>query len=64
MQRIKITLEMHPDDYKRMREAAQSAQMPETAFCALAIHKGVKVLLNDQAAINALLHPLDAGVTQ
>jgi hypothetical protein len=35
---------MHPDDYRRMREAAQTAQIPEPEFCALAIHKGVVVL--------------------
>ncbi|MBX3808282.1 hypothetical protein ACUW9Q_004725 [Ralstonia pickettii] len=44
MQRITVTLEMHPDDYRRMREAAQTAQIPEPEFCALAIHKGVVVL--------------------
>lgn len=64
MQRITITLEMHPADYKRMREAAQSAQIPEPEFCALAIHKGVKLLMNCQADMNVLLDPLNTGTTK
>ncbi|MEX3960124.1 hypothetical protein [Trinickia sp. EG282A] len=37
-------LDLHPEDYRRMREAADKARMPQGEFCGLALHTGIGVL--------------------
>ncbi|WP_063888797.1 hypothetical protein [Burkholderia stagnalis] len=44
VQKVSIVLDMHPDDYRRMREAADSARMPEEEFCGLALHRGIGMM--------------------
>ena len=44
VQKVSVVLDLHPEDYRRMREAADNARMPEGEFCGLALHRGIGVL--------------------
>jgi hypothetical protein len=44
VQKVSVVLDMHPEDYRRMREAADNAGLPEGEFCGLAIHRGIDAL--------------------
>jgi hypothetical protein len=43
VQRVSINLDLHPEDYRRMVEAARKAQMSEADFCTLAVHRETSV---------------------
>lgn len=44
LKRVPVLLELHPEDYRRMREAAVTSRMSENDFYALAMHKGIGLL--------------------
>ncbi|WP_050451592.1 hypothetical protein [Candidatus Burkholderia verschuerenii] len=44
VQKVSVVLDLHPEDYRRMREAAENAKMPEGEFCGLALHRGIGML--------------------
>ena len=44
VQKVSVVLDLHPEDYRRMREAADNARMPEGEFCGLALHRGIGML--------------------
>jgi hypothetical protein len=44
VQKVSVVLDLHPEDYRRMREAANNARMPEGEFCGLALHRGIGML--------------------
>ncbi|SEU40115.1 hypothetical protein SAMN03159335_06196 [Burkholderia cepacia] len=44
VKKVAVVLDMHPEDYRRMREAADNARMPEGEFCGLALHRGIGLM--------------------
>ncbi|HDR9068185.1 hypothetical protein G3N96_05135 [Burkholderia sp. Se-20373] len=44
VKKVAVVLDMHPEDYRRMREAADDARMPEGEFCGLALHRGIGLM--------------------
>lgn len=46
VKKVAVVLDLHPEDYRRMREAADSARMPEGEFCGLALHRGIGLMLD------------------
>ncbi|KVO15118.1 hypothetical protein [Burkholderia ubonensis] len=44
VKKVSVVLDMHPEDYRRMREAADNAEMPEGEFCGLALHRGIGLM--------------------
>jgi hypothetical protein len=47
MKRVLINLDMHPDDYSRVRSGAKATKIPEKEFVGLALHRGVEVLVRE-----------------
>jgi len=43
-QKVPFSLDLHPDDYRRLSETARAAEMTEKEFGALAIHRGICIL--------------------
>jgi hypothetical protein len=59
LQRVSVVLDLHPEDYRRMRETADHAKMPEAEFCGLALHHGIGMLRDlrcDRPTKAAVLH--------
>ncbi|MBR8085591.1 hypothetical protein KDX23_22915 [Burkholderia vietnamiensis] len=44
VKKVAVVLDLHPEDYRRMREAADTARMPEGEFCGLALHRGIGLM--------------------
>lgn len=56
--KVSLTLQLHPDDYRRLSDSARKAGIPEVDFCALAIHRGVMTLNRLSESING--HKIDS----
>lgn len=51
VKKVAVVLDLHPEDYRRMREAADNANLPEGEFCGLALHRGIGLMLDLRRAL-------------